>query len=141
MAPTTAAKLTKRQKAIAGKVDSTKLYPLDNALALVKECATAKFDESIDVAVQLGIDAKKSDQVVRGAVVMPNGTGKTKRVAVFAQGAKAEEAQAPPAPTSSAWTTSPPRSRPARWTSTSSSPRPTRCASSARSARSWARAA
>ena len=88
------AKLTKRQKALAGKVDSTKLYPLDNALALVKECATAKFDESIDVAVQLGIDAKKSDQVVRGAVVMPNGTGKTKRVAVFAQGAKAEEARA-----------------------------------------------
>ena len=87
-------KLTKRQKQVAGKVDSTKLYPLDNALALVKECATAKFDESIDVAVQLGIDAKKSDQVVRGAVVMPNGTGKSKRVAVFAQGAKAEEARA-----------------------------------------------
>src|SRR3982750_2941268 len=88
------AKLTKRQKAVAGKVESTKLYALDNALALVKDCATAKFDESIDVAVQLGIDAKKSDQVVRGAVVMPNGTGKTKRVAVFAQGAKAEEAKA-----------------------------------------------
>ena len=88
------AKLTKRQKAVAGKVDSTKLYAIDNALAIVKECATAKFDESIDVAVQLGIDAKKSDQVVRGAVVMPNGTGKTKRVAVFAQGAKAEEAKA-----------------------------------------------
>ena len=61
---------------------------------MVKEAATAKFDESIDVAVQLGIDPKKSDQVVRGAVVMPNGTGKTKRVAVFAQGAKAEEAKA-----------------------------------------------
>jgi large subunit ribosomal protein L1 len=88
------AKLTKRQKALQGKVDSTKLYPVADALALVKECATAKFDESIDVAVQLGIDAKKSDQVVRGAVVMPNGTGKTKRVAVFAQGAKAEEARA-----------------------------------------------
>jgi large subunit ribosomal protein L1 len=88
------AKLTKRQKALAGKVDSTKLYPIDNALAIVKECATAKFDESIDVAVQLGIDAKKSDQVVRGAVVMPNGTGKSKRVAVFAQGAKADEARA-----------------------------------------------
>jgi len=87
-------KLTKRQKATAGKVDSTKLYSIDNALAIVKECATAKFDESIDVAVQLGIDAKKSDQVVRGAVVMPSGTGKTKRVAVFAQGAKAEEAKA-----------------------------------------------
>ena len=63
-------------------------------MALVKEHATAKFDESIDVAIQLGIDAKKSDQVVRGAVVMPSGTGKTKRVAVFAQGAKAEEAKA-----------------------------------------------
>src|SRR3982750_1431179 len=88
------AKLTKRQKAVAGKVESTKLYALDNALAIVKECAIAKFDESIDVAVQLGIDAKKSDQVVRGAVVLPNGTGKTKRVAVFAQGAKAEEAKA-----------------------------------------------
>ena len=87
-------KLTKRQKATANKVDSTKLYSIDNALAIVKECATAKFDESIDVAVQLGIDAKKSDQVVRGAVVMPSGTGKTKRVAVFAQGAKAEEAKA-----------------------------------------------
>ena len=83
-------KLTKKVKAQQGKVDSNKLYPLTEALAIVKECATAKFDESIDVAVQLGIDAKKSDQVVRGAVVMPNGTGKTKRVAVFAQGAKAE---------------------------------------------------
>jgi large subunit ribosomal protein L1 len=87
-------KLTKRTKAFEGKVDSNKLYPIDTALSLVKEAATAKFDESIDVAVQLGIDAKKSDQVVRGAVVLPNGTGKTKRVAVFAQGAKAEEAKA-----------------------------------------------
>ncbi|MFZ5521760.1 MAG: 50S ribosomal protein L1 [Pseudomonadota bacterium] len=88
------AKLTKRQKALEGKVDSTKLYAIDEALKIVQECANAKFDESIDVAVQLGVDAKKSDQVVRGAVVMPNGTGKTKRVAVFAQGAKAEEAKA-----------------------------------------------
>ncbi|MBI5924252.1 MAG: 50S ribosomal protein L1 [Aquabacterium sp.] len=88
------AKLTKRQKAFAGKVDTTKLYAFDDALALIKEAAVAKFDESIDVAVQLGVDAKKSDQVVRGAVVMPNGTGKTKRVAVFAQGAKADEARA-----------------------------------------------
>ncbi len=87
-------KLTKKQKALAGKVESTKLYALGEALDLVKSLASAKFDESIDVAVQLGIDAKKSDQVVRGAVVMPNGTGKTKRVAVFAQGAKAEEAKA-----------------------------------------------
>jgi large subunit ribosomal protein L1 len=88
------AKLTKKQKASDGKVDSNKLYPIGDALTLVKQYATAKFDESIDVAVQLGIDAKKSDQVVRGAVVMPNGTGKTKRVAVFAQGPKAEEAKA-----------------------------------------------
>jgi large subunit ribosomal protein L1 len=88
------AKLTKKQKAFEGKVDSTKLYPLADAFRMVQEAATAKFDESIDVAVQLGIDPKKSDQVVRGAVVMPNGTGKTKRVAVFAQGAKAEEAKA-----------------------------------------------
>ena len=87
-------KLTKKQKASEGRVDSNKLYALVDAIGLVKEAATAKFDESIDVAVQLGIDAKKSDQVVRGAVVLPNGTGKTKRVAVFAQGAKAEEAKA-----------------------------------------------
>ncbi len=88
------AKLTKKEKSFEGKVDSNKLYALTEALKIVKECATAKFDESIDVAIQLGVDAKKSDQVVRGAVVMPNGTGKTKRVAVFAQGAKAEEAKA-----------------------------------------------
>ena len=80
------AKLTKRQKTSTGKVDSLKLYTFDDAITLVKDFAVAKFDESIDVAVQLGIDPKKSDQVVRGAVVLPNGTGKTKRVAVFAQG-------------------------------------------------------
>lgn len=88
------AKLTKKQKAFADKVDTTKLYAFADAMAIIKDCANAKFDESIDVAIQLGVDAKKSDQVVRGAVVMPNGTGKTKRVAVFAQGAKAEEAKA-----------------------------------------------
>ena len=88
------ARQTKREKALVGKVDSLKLYAIDDALKIVQECAVAKFDESIDVAVQLGVDAKKSDQVVRGAVVLPNGTGKTKRVAVFAQGAKAEEAKA-----------------------------------------------
>ena len=86
--------LTKKQKLQVGKIDNNKLYPFSDALALVKEFATAKFDESMDVSVQLGIDAKKSDQVVRGAVVMPNGTGKTARVAVFAQGPKAEEAKA-----------------------------------------------
>src|SRR5258705_11049695 len=88
------AKLTKKQKALQGKVESTKLYAFADAVALVKDAATAKFDESIDVRVQLGVDAKKSDQVVRGAVVLPHGTGKVARVAVFAQGAKAEEAKA-----------------------------------------------
>lgn len=87
-------KLTKRSKVLQSKVDRQKLYPVADAIALVKDCAVAKFDESIDVAVQLGIDAKKSDQVVRGAVVLPAGTGKTTRVAVFAQGAKADEAKA-----------------------------------------------
>ena len=88
------ARLSKRAKAIRAKVDSRKLYPVVDAIALVKECAVAKFDESIDVAVQLGVDAKKSDQVVRGSVVLPAGTGKSVRVAVFTQGAKAEEARA-----------------------------------------------
>jgi large subunit ribosomal protein L1 len=88
------AKLTKRLKAIRAKVEPMKLYPMGDAINLVKECAKAKFDESIDVAVQLGVDAKKSDQVVRGSVVLPAGTGKTVRVAVFAQGAKADEARA-----------------------------------------------
>ena len=88
------AQVSKRYKAIATKVDRNKLYALDEALKLVKETAKAKFDESIDVAVNLGIDAKKSDQLVRGSVVLPRGTGKTMRVAVFAQGAKAEEAKA-----------------------------------------------
>ncbi len=88
------AKLTKKQKELSGKVNPNTLYLPEEALRIVKECATAKFDESIDVAIQLGIDPKKSDQVVRGAVVLPHGTGKVKRVAVFAQGAKAEEAKA-----------------------------------------------
>src|SRR5579871_3888280 len=88
------AKLSKRLQAFAAKVDRQKLYAIEDALSLVKECASAKFDESIDVAVQLGIDAKKSDQVVRGSVVLPAGTGKSVRVAVFAQGEKAEQARA-----------------------------------------------
>lgn len=86
--------ISRRAKAVRAKVDRQKIYPLTEALTLVKSCATAKFDESIDVAVQLGVDPRKSDQVVRGAVVMPAGTGKTVRVAVFAQGDKAAEAQA-----------------------------------------------
>lgn len=88
------AKISKRVAANKAKVERTKFYPIDEALSLVKECASAKFDESIDVAVQLGIDAKKSDQVVRGSVVLPAGTGKSVRVAVFAQGEKAEQAKA-----------------------------------------------
>ncbi len=88
------AKLSKRVKAMKAKVDRNKVYAFDNAVAIVKEFATAKFNESIDVAVQLGVDPKKSDQVVRGSVVLPAGTGKTVRVAVFAQGEKAEQAKA-----------------------------------------------
>ena len=88
------ATMTKRQKAQQGKIDSNKNYAVAEALKLAKEFATAKFDESIDVAVSLGIDARKSDQLVRGSVVLPAGTGKTVRVAVFAQGEKAEAAKA-----------------------------------------------
>ena len=87
------AKLTKRAAAIAAKIDRDTFYPVEQALALVKETATAKFDESIDIAVQLGVDPKKSDQLVRGSVVLPAGTGKNVRVAVFAQGDKADEAR------------------------------------------------
>ncbi|HEY6043769.1 MAG TPA: 50S ribosomal protein L1 [Nitrosospira sp.] len=86
--------ISRRLKEIAGKVDRSKSYPLPEAFKIIKETATAKFDESIDVAVNLGIDAKKSDQAVRGSVVLPAGTGKTARVAVFAQGDKAREALA-----------------------------------------------
>ena len=85
-------RLSKRMKAVRGKIDHAKAYALDEALKLVKESATAKFDESVDVAVNLGIDAKKSDQTVRGSVVLPAGTGKKVRVAVFAQGDKAKAA-------------------------------------------------
>ncbi|MDG2395486.1 50S ribosomal protein L1 [Candidatus Thioglobus sp.] len=91
------ANLTKKQKDIASKIEHGKRYSIEDALTLIKECATANFDESIDVSVNLGVDAKKSDQNVRGAVVLPNGTGKTVRVAVFTQGdnvAKAEAAGA-----------------------------------------------
>ena len=87
------AKLTKRAKLISEKVDSEKQYAIDDAFALVKEVASAKFDESVDVSVNLGVDPRKSDQVVRGSTVMPNGTGKTVRVAVFAQGDNADAAK------------------------------------------------
>jgi large subunit ribosomal protein L1 len=88
------ASISKRRKAFANKVDRVKAYPALDAMKLVKETATAKFDESVDVAVNLGIDAKKSDQTVRGSVVLPAGTGKQVRVAVFAQGDKAQAAKA-----------------------------------------------
>ncbi|BAK75190.1 ribosomal protein L1 [Pseudogulbenkiania sp. NH8B] len=88
------AKVSKRLKALNAKIDANKLYAVDEALSLVKEAATAKFDESIDIAVNLGVDPRKSDQVVRGSVVLPRGTGKSVRVAVFAQGANAEAAKA-----------------------------------------------
>ena len=87
-------KLSKRQKAMQGKVDHNRSYAVADALKLAKDFATAKFDESIDVAVSLGIDPRKSDQLVRGSVVLPAGTGKTVRVAVFAQGEKADVAKA-----------------------------------------------
>lgn len=81
------AKLTKRMRVIREKVDGTKLYEINDAVALLKELATAKFVESVDVAVNLGIDPRKSDQNVRGATVLPHGTGRDVRVAVFTQGA------------------------------------------------------
>ena len=84
----------KRIEALRAKVDRNKLYPVQEGLTLVKENAKAKFNESVDAVINLGIDARKSDQLVRGALVLPNGTGKTTRVAVFAQGAQAEAAKA-----------------------------------------------
>lgn len=87
------AKLSKRQRAIREKVDADKVYSLEAAVALLKECATAKFVESVEVAVNLGIDARKSDQTVRGATTLPFGTGSEVRVAVFAQGAAADQAK------------------------------------------------
>jgi large subunit ribosomal protein L1 len=87
------AKLTKRAKAIQEKVSRGKQYPLEEAIALLQELSTVKFKESVDVSVNLGVDPRKSDQAVRGATVLPNGTGKTVRVAVFTQGANAEAAR------------------------------------------------
>ena len=86
------ANLTKNQKVAASKVEIGSKYSISDALVLIKECATAKFDESVDVSINLGIDTKKSDQTVRGAVVLPNGTGKVVRVAVFTQGDNVQKA-------------------------------------------------
>jgi large subunit ribosomal protein L1 len=88
------AKLTKKQKSQADQVDREKLYGVDQAIGLVKTLATAKFDESVEVALNLGVDPRHADQMVRGVVNLPKGTGKSVRVAVFARGAKAEEATA-----------------------------------------------
>jgi len=88
------ARLSKRVRALRQTVESTKSYAIDEAIKLVKGAATAKFNESIDVAVNLGVDAKKSDQIVRGSLVLPQGTGKSVRVAVFTQGEPAKAAQA-----------------------------------------------
>jgi large subunit ribosomal protein L1 len=88
------AKLSKRQKAIAEKIEPGKLYAAEEAFALLKDLSSVKFAESVEVAVNLGVDPRKSDQVVRGAAVLPNGTGKTVRVAVFTQGPNAEAAKA-----------------------------------------------
>ncbi|WP_297478496.1 50S ribosomal protein L1 [Ferrovum sp.] len=88
------AKMTKRTQALRAQIDRARAYAVTEALELVKKTATAKFDESVDVSVNLGVDAKKSDQQVRGSVVLPQGTGKTMRVAVFAQGDNAEKARA-----------------------------------------------
>lgn len=87
------AKLSKRQRAIREKVDSAQVFSAEEVFSLLKELSTVKFTESVDVSVNLGVDPRKSDQVVRGATVLPNGTGKTVRVAVFAQGANAESAK------------------------------------------------
>ena len=88
------AKLTKRQKLINEKVEAEKLYPISEAVDLLSELAKAKFEESFDVSVNLGVDPRKSDQVVRGATTLPHGTGKAVRVAVFAQGENADKATA-----------------------------------------------
>jgi large subunit ribosomal protein L1 len=116
------AAVAKRTKTWKEKLPPGKSYSIDEALKLVKEFATAKFNESVDVSVNLGVDATKSDQQVRGSTVMPHGTGKTVRVAVFTQGKNAE--------------TWPRRSRPAKLISTWSSPARMPCASSANWARS-----
>ena len=116
------AKVGKRIKSAREGIDRNKLYALDEALTLVKERATAKFDESVEIAINLGVDPRHADQMVRGVCVLPNGTGKTVRVAVFARGDKPMRPRLP-VPTSSAprsWST---RSRAARSISIAASPR------------------
>ncbi len=130
----------KRMQAWKSRLVPGKQYPLDEALTMVKEFATAKFPESIDAAVNLGIDASKSDQQVRGSTLMPHGLGKSVRVAVFT-GARTRMQRGRRAPTWSASRTWPRRSRPERSISTSSSRVPMRCEWWVSWARSWVRAA
>ena len=87
------AKVPKRRRALDTQVDGTKRYGLDEAVALVKQCATAKFDETVEIAVRLGVNPKHADQMVRGAIVLPHGTGQSVRVLVFAKGDKDREAR------------------------------------------------
>lgn len=86
-------KVTKRIKTLLEKVDKTKVYSLEEAVSVVKSLKSAKFDESVEISLRLGVDPRHADQMVRGAVVLPNGTGKSVRVAVFARGIKADEAK------------------------------------------------
>ena len=113
------AQISKRYKAMRAKVDPAKLYPVQDALKIVKDNATAKFNESVDVSINLGIDAKKSDQTVRGSIVLPQGTGKTRARRGVRAGRQGGSRPRMRAPTSSASRISPTRSRAARWISTS----------------------
>jgi large subunit ribosomal protein L1 len=124
---------SKRFRSLTEKLEHQQLHPLTEAVGLVKQNATAKFDESVDIAIKLGIDPKKTDQLVSGTVSLPNGTGKQVRVLVFAKGEKG-----PTARVSRTWSR---RSRAAGSTSTSRSPRPTPCRRSAGWARCWGRVA
>ncbi len=114
----------KRFKTASAAVDREKMYPLEEAVKIVKANAKAKFDETIEVAMNLGIDPRHADQAVRGMIELPNGTGKSVRVAVFARGPKADEPRRP-VPTWSAPRTWPRRSTAARWRSSAASPRRT----------------
>ena len=134
------ATLGKRTAAIREGVDRTKLYPLEEAVKMVKERAKAKFDETIEVAMNLGVDPRHADQMVRGIVNLPNGSGRNVRVAVFARGAKADEAKAAGADVVGAEDLVE-RCRPATSISTAASPPPTSCRWSGGSARFSARAA
>ena len=109
---------SKRYKALRTKVEHMKLYPVQDALKIIKDNATAKFNESVDVSINLGIDAKKSDQAVRGSIVLPQGTGQERARRGVRAGRPRASRRATPAPTSSASTISRPTSRAARWIST-----------------------